>query len=90
MKTLPITMYKLTCRVLHTYACDAFFICFTYFHIFYVYVCVCVCACVWECARVSERLCLSLNVYALYIISPLFMSYTSHLANVFCWKYDYK
>ena len=22
--------------------------------------------------------------------SPLFMSYTSHLANVFSWKYDYK
>ena len=52
--------------------------------------CVCACACVWECVRASERLCLSLNVYALYITLHLFMSYTSHLANVFCWKYDYK
>ena len=71
------------------HVCDAFLF---VLHIFYVYVCVCVCvcACVWECVRASERLCLSLNVYALFITSPLFMSYNSHLANVFCWKYDYE
>ena len=48
MKTLPITMYKLTCRGLHTYACDEFLF---VLHPFYVYVCACARACV--CVRVG-------------------------------------
>ena len=69
-------MYKLTCRVLHTYACDAFFfiICFTYFHIFYVYVCVCVrvglCAGEWAVVSVIKCICTVYNFH-LYLCRTL-------------------